>query len=98
MSTHFSLMDQFKARRNLRNERKYTRRSVQSQGWIRLDGNFAVRPCVVVDMSPAGARLRVDSPSRITDRFNLLLSRHEANGRRCQVKWRRGAYLGVVFL
>jgi PilZ domain len=98
MATRFNMVGQFKARRSARDARKSSRRTVQSQGWIRLAGDFAVRPCVIVDMSHTGARLHVETPNRVTDRFNLLLSRHESEGLRCQVKWRRGTYLGVMFV
>ncbi|MEJ2623806.1 MAG: PilZ domain-containing protein [Pseudolabrys sp.] len=98
MSTRFSLMDQFKVRRSAKDARRFARRSVRLQGWIRSAGDFAVQSCVVVDMSPTGARIRVESPNHVSDHFNLLLSRHEANGRRCRVKWRRGDALGVAFV
>ena len=62
-----------------------------------MAGDFAVQPCTVVDMSHTGARLRVDLSNCVTDRFTLMLSRHEFGGLRCQVKWRRGASLGVMF-
>lgn len=63
-----------------------------------MAGDFAVQPCTIVDMSHTGARIRVESPNRVSDRFNLMLSRHESGGLRCQVKWRRGTSLGVMFV
>lgn len=98
MATRFNLANQFKTYRNTRNARKSARRTVQSQGWIRLEGDFAVQPCLIVDMSHTGARLRVESSKRVTDRFKLLMSRHDTSGYRCQVKWRRGDNLGVKFV
>ena len=98
MATRFNMVDQFKARRGTRDARKSSRRTVQSQGWIRMEGDFAVQPCTIVDMSHNGARLRVESPNRVTDRFNLLQSRQQVGGLRCQVKWRRGTSLGVMFV
>jgi hypothetical protein len=98
MATRFSLVDQFKVRRPGREAPRSSRSTLHSQGWIRMEGDFAVLPCVVVDVSQTGARLRVETSKRIADNFNLQLSRRKPNGHRCQVKWRRGEYLGVKFV
>ena len=37
--------------------RKATRRSVDTSGWVRFDGGFAVRPCKIVNLSDGGVRI-----------------------------------------
>jgi hypothetical protein len=98
MSTRFSLLNQFKVYRNTKDARKSTRKTVRSQGWIRLEGDFAVRPCMIVDMSYTGVRLQVETPNCVVNSFTLLRSRRDSAGLRCQVKWRRGEQLGVAFM
>jgi hypothetical protein len=81
--------------RKPKEQRKSTRRSINSRGWIRVDGGFAVRPCGIVDISDTGARLSVEG--NIPPSFSLLLSR-DSKGRNARVKWRRGSQVGVVFV
>jgi len=98
MSTKLSLATKFNLRQASRDNRKSARTSHQTKAWIRLDGGFAVRPCVLVDLSNTGARLRVEAPQVVPKQISLLLSRYSVKGRRCQVKWRRGVHVGVEFL
>ena len=48
--------------------------------------------------SPEAVRILVDAPRDVADRFSLLTSRDAAPGRRCKVKWRRGAEIGAEFV
>jgi hypothetical protein len=66
--------------------------------WIRFDNGFSVRPCMVADLSSAGVRLMVDEAHAVAAQFSLLLRRDANPGRRCQVKWRRGAEIGAEFV
>jgi hypothetical protein len=70
--------------RKSRDQRKSTRRSINTRGWIRVDGGFAV-----------GARLSIEGD--IPSSFALLLSR-DSKGRNARIKWRRGDKVGVVFI
>ena len=81
--------------RKTRDQRKSTRRSINTRGWIRVDGGFAVRPCSVLDLSDTGARLSIEGD--IPSSFTLLLSR-DSKGRNARIKWRRGDKVGVVFV
>jgi hypothetical protein len=76
-------------------QRKSTRKTINSRAWVRLDGGFAVRPCSVVDLSEKGARLSIEGD--ITKSFTLLLSRN-SEGRNARIKWRRGNQVGVEFV
>jgi hypothetical protein len=60
-----------------------------------LDSSFAVRPCRVIDLSPAGARLVIEGD--VTKSFVLLLSLNSA-GRKARIKWRRGHQVGIQFV
>jgi hypothetical protein len=53
--------------------------------WIRVDGGFSVRPCVVLGLSGAGVRLLVDERYTVAGQFNLLLKRDANWGRRCRI-------------
>ena len=66
-------------------------------GWITLEGGFAARPCVVQDISSAGAKITADGAARCPARCGWRL-RVTRTGRNCQVIWRRGNSFGVKFI
>jgi hypothetical protein len=78
--------------------KRETRKSVRQSGWITLDGGFAARPCTVLDLSSAGAKITVDDPNAVTAKVRLALSRDTRTGRPCQVVWRRGKTIGIKFV
>jgi hypothetical protein len=73
------------------------RRRVEKEAWLALDRSFALRPCKVIDMSDEGARLYVDD-DRLPKHFNLTFSRSSRDGKRCEMRWRRGHSVGVKFV
>ena len=83
----------------MRKDLRHTpRAAIGSKVWIRYDDGFSVRACRLVDLSGTGFRIVVDAPRDVTDRFNLLLTRDAAPGRRCRVKWRSGSEIGAEFV
>jgi hypothetical protein len=78
--------------------KRETRKSVSQSGWITLDGGFAARPCTVLDLSSAGAKITIDDPNAVTAKVRLAFSRDARTGRTCQVVWRRGTTLGIKFI
>ncbi len=78
--------------------RKAVRRKLGAKGWIRLDGGFSMRPCIIVDLSDLGVGIRTDAPQLVTDPFVLVFSRQTGQFRRCQVRWRNGPRIGAKFL
>jgi hypothetical protein len=74
------------------------RRRVEKDAWLALDRSFALRPCKVVDISDAGARLYVALDERLPRNFNLTFTRSSRDGRRCELRWRRGHSVGVKFV
>jgi PilZ domain-containing protein len=79
-------------------KKRETRKSVQQSAWMTLDGGFATRPCVVIDLSSTGAKITVDDAGAAPAGFRLAFSRDTRSGRKCEVIWRRGRTLGVKFV
>jgi hypothetical protein len=79
-------------------KKREARKSVRQSGWITLDGGFAARPCTVLDLSSAGAKITVDDPQAVPAKVRLAFSRDARTGRVCEVVWRRGKTLGVKFV
>ena len=52
--------------------------------------------CIVKNLSDTGAGLEVSTPLYIPEQFTLLVSSDDFK-RLCQVVWRRGNRIGVVF-
>ena len=78
--------------------KREARKSVRQSGWITLDGGFAARPCTVLDLSSAGAKITVDDSHSVKAKVRLAFSRDARTGRTCEVVWRRGKTLGVKFV
>jgi hypothetical protein len=78
--------------------KREARKSVSQPGWITLEGGFAARPCTVLDLSSAGAKISIEDPLVVTARVRLALSRDARAGRSCNVVWRRGKIVGMKFL
>ena len=78
--------------------KREARKSLRRPGWITLDGGFAVRPCVVLDISTAGAKITADHASALPGTLRLAFARDARTGRACQVVWRRGNSIGVRFI
>ena len=78
--------------------KREARKSVRQSGWITLDGGFAARPCTVLDLSSAGAKITIDDPNTVTAKVRLAFSRDARTGRTCQVVWRRAKTLGIKFV
>jgi hypothetical protein len=77
--------------------RKTSRKKVGAGAWVRLDGGFAVRPCILVDLSDTGVQITIDAAEALPSVFTLLTSRNGGLGRRARVKWRRGSKIGAEF-
>ena len=65
---------------------------------LALDGGFAARHCVVLDISRSGAKICLDEAAALPARLRLAFSRDARTGRECQVVWRRGKTAGVKFV
>lgn len=74
-----------------------SRRRTNQLAWITVDGGFAARQCTVLDISQGGARLRVEDPHFVKQRFDLKFER-TSPGRACKVAWRKGDLIGIKFV
>ena len=64
----------------------------------RIDVGGAILDCRVVDISKLGAKLRVEAAHLLPDSFLLLLTPSGHPARRCRIRWRSDAEVGVEFL
>ena len=73
------------------------RRVRRVSAWIVLTGQ-ANQECDVMDISKTGAKIPVQSPSHLPQRFELAFLRDSTKRRACNVIWRRGQMIGVQFV
>jgi hypothetical protein len=66
--------------------------------WIAVDDGATKLDCVVLDVSPGGAKIVLDAPIDVRDTFSLTLVPSHPKQERCEVVWRRGKTYGVKFL
>jgi len=76
--------------------RQAARRRVLKSGVIAFNDRFSALPCVVRDLSPCGAHLRVEGTTNVPNTFELLI---ELDGleAQCEVAWRKDKGIGVRF-
>jgi hypothetical protein len=79
-------------------KKRERRKSLHQPGWIILEGGFAVRPCVVQDLSARGAKITIDDPNPLPAKLRLAFRRDARTGRNCEVVWRRGKSAGIKFV
>jgi PilZ domain-containing protein len=78
--------------------KREARKSLRQDGWITLEGGFAVRACVVEDLSASGAKVTLEDNNTLPARLRLAFSRDARAGRPCEVVWREGRTVGVKFV
>ena len=79
-----------------REKRKSTRKPLRLTAWLTAK-NSPLHGCVVADISDSGAKLDVENPERLPDKFVLLLSKQMGPRRLCRVVRRTKHQLGVQF-
>jgi hypothetical protein len=62
-----------------------------------VSGPNESRGCALSDISETGARIDIEEPEQVPDRFMLWLSANGSARRTCRVVWREGHQLGVIF-
>ena len=71
-------------------------RKINQEAWMAIDGAFAARRCLVLDISTDGARIKINDATLNWPVFQLKFSRAE-QGKRCKVSWQKGFVIGVEF-
>jgi PilZ domain len=79
-------------------KKREARKLLGQSAWITLDGGFAVRQCVVQDISSAGAKISLNDAATLPASLRLAFSRDARTGHKCQVVWRSGKSAGVKFV
>lgn len=79
--------------------RRAPRRQVAQPALMMGHDGAVIGPCLIVDVSAGGARLKLPLDMTVPDTFVLLLSKFDARmTRQCVVAWRDEKKLGVRFL
>src|ERR1700681_2107802 len=86
------------AREQRRELRKAKRTPRRQAAWVVLDGGCSRFPCVLWDISEAGARIAAARASTLPDVLGLFLTKDGKSRCFCRVAWRRGGQLGVQFV
>jgi hypothetical protein len=78
-------------------ERRKRKRIPQADhaGLVSLTG-VAIAECVLRDISPSGARIRVEDPEIVPDYFKLKVPGARELPK-CRVRWRSGSEIGLEF-
>ncbi len=79
-----------------REQRRAPRLHLGKEGTIKFSARHAPCPCVVRDISEAGARLKVQSVNRVPDTFQLSIEPEDFSAE-CIVVWRAETEVGVIF-
>ena len=70
----------------------------QRSTWMTIDNGMTKIECVVLDVSPGGAKIVTDAAFDVRDSFELALVPEHTTRQSCEVVWRRGKTYGVKFL
>jgi len=79
-------------------KRKAKRRQIGQRVWVDFGPGSSVQPCLLKDMSDAGARLILLVREPAPYEFTLQFAPDGSVGRRCQLRWQRGSDIGVKFV
>jgi hypothetical protein len=75
------------------------RRQLQKHlAWLTVDDEITKTDCIVMDVSPGGARIVTDAEIDVADRFKLALVPDHPKRQPCEVVWRRGRMFGIKFV
>jgi len=66
--------------------------------WFAIDDGTTKCECLVLDVSPGGAKIITDAAIDVRDRLELTLVPAHQKRQPCEVVWRRGNVYGIRFL
>jgi hypothetical protein len=82
-----------------RENRKASRREMNSPGEVLFDVDRPLAHCVICDISDGGARLSMEPPiADLPPSFILVVHKQALVHRKCQVVWTNGRFVGVKFI
>ncbi len=79
-------------------QKRDVRRSRRQSAWISQEGETVKHECLLMDLSPAGAKIFVEIGVDVADTFQLALVPYSKALRSCTVVWRRGRLMGIKFV
>src|SRR6476646_1407021 len=79
-------------------QREPRRQLDKRPAWIAVDDRMTEIECLVLDVSPGGAKIVTDAAIDVSDRFLLALVPAHPKRQPCEVVWREGRTFGVKFL
>jgi hypothetical protein len=79
-----------------RHQREILSKTVTIPCWVVREGRPNLR-CTLVDISEAGARLMIEKPSDLADRFTIAMTERGIPQRQCKLVWRGKNDVGVAF-
>ena len=79
-------------------QREPRRQLHRQPAWFTVDDGMTRRECLVLDVSPGGAKIMTDTAIDVRERFGLALVPAHAKRQPCEVVWRRGNTYGIKFL
>jgi PilZ domain-containing protein len=79
-------------------QREPRREGHKQPAWITVEDGAAKHQCLVLDVSPGGAKIVTDAAIEVRDRFGLALVPDHPKRQPCEVVWRRGKTYGIKFL
>lgn len=81
-----------------RKETRKPRHTTQHHAWMMLDGGFAKRNCIVLNLSTGGARLKLTDSGAIGSTLSLALTKDVRKVTHCRLVWRKDSTIGVEFV
>jgi hypothetical protein len=78
--------------------RKSRRHFRNHQAWMTFVGKSDSFDCRVLEVSQDGAKLLADIVAPVGTRLHLSPTPNVANGKKCEVVWKKGRTLGVKFV
>ena len=79
-------------------QRDPRRQTGRQPAWFTVDDGLTRRACLVLDVSPGGAKIVTDQVIDVRDRFKLALVPDHPKRQPCEVVWRRGKTYGLKFI
>jgi hypothetical protein len=95
-SDEYSFVPELKLVSQPLDKRRRPRKPARLAATITIDEITPSLPCVIWDISDEGAKIAAGRPGLLPEHFTLMFS--GGASRRCQIRWRGGRFVGVLFV